>query len=75
MSLKREWEGTGEKTILLQSLAALFGSVLGGGLDGWVGDGAHFLQHSPSLPLSLVNTRAELLLQTAATQGPGSGLV
>lgn len=69
MSLKREWEGFSEKTILLQSLAALLGLVLWGGLNSWVGVWAGLLQYSPSLRLSLVNTKEELLLQTAATQG------
>lgn len=56
MSLKREWEGTVEKTVLLQSLAvsSLVGLSFWGGLDDWAGDRADFLQYSPSLPLSLV---------------------
>lgn len=69
MSLKREWEGLREKTILLQSLAALLGLVLWGGLNSCMGLWAGLLQYSPSLHLSLVNAKEELLLQTAATQG------
>lgn len=67
MSLKREWEEPGEKTILLLHCLAQF--LREGSTAGWdIGQISYNTPHP--LPLSLVNTRAELLLQVAATKGP-----